>query len=179
MANLQKAINQNFLDSVLPSYGNARKANTLNYDNSQKMFIVDEYESSSGHRYYRGVRFCDRVAFVETVGLYHNWTYIDSLEMYVFNGEQAVLVQKKDYDKVFRKETSVKTDSESMLRDYLAGQAKMSGTVIPTEQLTEHAHQLVEGSFTSFLSKDFEIRLTRILLALGPANNTTNNLKLL
>lgn len=95
MANLQKAINQNFLDSVLPAYGNARKVKINGYDNSQKMFIIDEYESASGHRYYRGVRFCDRVVFAETVGMYHNWTYIDSLELYAFNGEKLVLIQKK------------------------------------------------------------------------------------
>ena len=115
MANLQKAINQNFLDSVLPTYGNARKVKINGYDNSQKMFIIDEYESVSGHRYYRGVRFCDRVVFAETVGLYHNWTYIDSLELYAFNGEKLVQVQKKDYDKVFRNEAFIKADREAML----------------------------------------------------------------
>lgn len=69
MANLQKAINKNFLDSVLPAYGNARKVKINGYDNSQKMFIINEYESVSGHRYYRGVRFCERVVFAETVGM--------------------------------------------------------------------------------------------------------------
>ena len=179
MANLQKAINQNFLDSVLPSFGNARKVNVPNYDNSQKMFIIDEYESAAGHRYYRGIRFCDRVVFAETVGMYHNWTYIDSLELYVFNGEKLVLVQKKDYDKVFRKEANVKADSEAMLRDYLDGQAKMTKTIIAADQIQKHAHTLVEGSYTSFLDKDFEVRLTKILPALDSANNTNNNQKLL
>ncbi len=179
MANLQKAINQNFLDSVLPTYGNARKVKINGYDNSQKMFIIDEYESASGHRYYRGVRFCDRVVFAETVGMYHNWTYIDSLELYAFNGEKLVLVQKKDYDKVFRNEASIKADSEEMLRDYLSGQAKMTGTIIADEQLKQHVHQIVEGSYTSFLDKDFETRLTNILPALESTNNRTETLKLL
>lgn len=173
MANLQKAINQNFLDNVLPTYGNARKVKAKGYDNSQKMFIVDEYESSSGHRYYRGVRFCNRVVFVETVGLYHNWTYIDSLELYAFNGEKPVLVQKKDYDKVFRNEASIKADSEAMLRDYLRGQAKMTGTIIADEQLQQNVRQMVEECYTSFLDKNFELRLTGILPALESANYKT------
>lgn len=178
MATLQKAINQNFLDSVLPSFGNTRKVNTPVYDNSQKMFIIDEYESAAGHRYYRGIRLCERVVFVETIGMYHNWTYIDSLELYVFNGEKLALVQKKDYDKVFRKESDIKADSEAMLRDYLRGQAKTAGTVIADEHLQQQVHQLVEGCYKSFFDKDFEIRFTRILPALDSAN-TNNNQKFL
>lgn len=179
MATLQKAINQNFLDSVMPSFGNTRKVNTPIYDNFQKMFIIDEYESAAGHRHYRGIRFCDRVVFAETIGMYHTCTYINSLELYVFNGEKLVLVQKKDYDKVFRKESDVKADSETMLRDYLCGQAKMTGTIIADDQLQQQARQLVEGSYSSFLDKDFDIRLTRILPALVSTNNTNNNLKIL
>ena len=179
MATLQKAINQNFLDSVLPSFGNTRMVNTPIYDNSQKMFIIDKYESAAGHRRYRGIRFCDRVVFAETIGMYHTCTYINRLELYAFNGERLELVQAKEYDKVFRKESVVKADSEAMLRDYLCGQAKITGTIIPDEQLQQHAHQLVEGSYTSFLDKDFEVRLTRIIPALDSANNTNNNQKLL
>ena len=179
MANLQKAINKNFLDSVLPTYGNTRKAKINGYDNSQKMFIIDEYESDSGHRYYRGVRFCDRIAFAETVGMYYNWTYINSLELYAFNGEKLVLVQKKDYDKVFRNESFIKADSEGMLLDYLTSQAKMAGTIISEEELQQHAHKIVEASYKSFLDKDFEIRLTKLLPALESANKNNETLKLL
>ena len=45
------------------------------------MFLCEEYESASGNRYYKGVRFCDRIVVVEKVGLYHNWTYIDGIEV--------------------------------------------------------------------------------------------------
>lgn len=179
MATLQKAINQNFLDSVLPSFGNARKVNLPIYDNSQKMFIIDEYESAAGNRRYRGIRFCDRVVFAETIGLYHTCTYINRLELYAFNGERLELVQAKDYDKVFRKESNVKADSEALLHDYLRGMAKKAGTVIADDQLQQNARQLVEGCYVSFLDKDFEVRLTRIIPALDSANNTTNNKKFL
>lgn len=80
MANFNNIITGSFFDSVLPSFGNSRKANTPIYDNSQKMFIVEEYESRAGHRYYKGVRFCNRLVFVESVGMYHNWTYLDSCQ---------------------------------------------------------------------------------------------------
>ena len=60
MATLSKAINKNLFDSILPSFGNPRVHIPV-WDDSQKMFICDEFESNGGHRYYRGIRFCDRI----------------------------------------------------------------------------------------------------------------------
>ena len=54
MATLTKAINKNLFDSILPSFGNPRVHIPV-WDDSQKMFICDEYESGNGHRYYRGI----------------------------------------------------------------------------------------------------------------------------
>ena len=79
MATLTKAINKNLFDSILPSFGNPRVHIPV-WDDSQKMFICDEFESNGGHRYYRGIRFCDRIVILEKVGLYHSWTYIQRAE---------------------------------------------------------------------------------------------------
>lgn len=97
MASLTKAINKQFLDSVLPTYGNPRKDTPI-YDNSQRAFICDQYESTKGHRYYKALRFCDRLAIVEKVVLAYNWTYINGIEIYAFNGDQFELIQKKDFE---------------------------------------------------------------------------------
>ena len=101
MATLTKAINKSLFDSILPTFGTPRVHIPV-WDDSQKMFICDEYESCNGHRYYCGIRFCDRVVILEKVGLYHSWTYIDSIELYAFNGQKMELIQKREYDKVFR-----------------------------------------------------------------------------
>ena len=85
MASLTKAINKDLFDSILPTFGNQRVHIPV-WDEGQKMFLCEEYESASGNRYYKGVRFCDRIVVVEKVGLYHNWTYIDGIEVYAFNG---------------------------------------------------------------------------------------------
>ena len=68
MATLTKAINKNLFDSILPSFGNPRVHIPV-WDDSQKMFICDEFESGNRHRYYRGIRFCDRIVILEKVGL--------------------------------------------------------------------------------------------------------------
>ena len=165
MATLAKAISKNLFDNILPTFGSPR-VYVPAWDNGQKMFICDEYESANGNRYYRGVRFCDRVAFVEKVGLYHNWTYIDSIELYAFNGKKVELIQKRDYDKVHRNEAFVRAESKAMVKDFLAGILKAQRTSVPAEQLESQAQELIDGCYKSFLDSDFNTRLTQILPAI-------------
>ena len=162
MATLTKAINKNLFDSILPSFGNPRVHIPV-WDDSQKMCICDEYESSNGHRYYRGVRFCDRIVIVEKVGLYRSWTYIDGIELYAFNGQKMELIQKRDYDKKFRNEDFIRRESEQMVKDYLAGVMKTQRICAPVEQIAAQASELINGCYKSFLDPDFNTRLTQIL----------------
>ncbi len=111
----------NFLDSVLPVFGNP-KDNIPVYNESQRMFISSNYVSASGHLYYKGIRFSERLVMIEQVGLYHNWTYIDGIELYTFNGQERVLIAKKQFDKVFYNMEVIKEEVENMLQNYLKGQ---------------------------------------------------------
>ena len=162
MASLTKAINIDLFDKILPTFGSSRVHIPV-WDEGQKMFLCNEYESERGHRYYKGVRFCDRIVFVEKVGPYHNWTYIDSIEMYAFNGLKLELAQKRDYEKQFRNEKFIRKESETMVQNYLEGILKVQKCSIPIEQLQEHAKSIIDGCFKSFLDKDFNARLTQIL----------------
>ena len=162
MATLTKAINKNLFDSILPTFGNPRVHVPI-WNEGQLMFIFDEYESMAGHRYYKGIRFCDRIAIVEYVGAYHNCTYIDSIELYAFNGQKMELIQKRDYDRVFRNEGLIRQESEQMVKDYLTGVMKTQRICIPAEQIATHATELINGCYKSFLAPDFNTRLTHIL----------------
>lgn len=162
MATLTKAINKNLFDSILPTFGNPR-VHVPVWDEGQKMFICDEYESGSGHRYIRGIRFCDRIVILEKVGLYHSWTYIDGIELYAFNGQKMELIQKRDYDKEFRSEAFVRQESEQMVTEYLTGVMKMQRISVPAEQVALQAQELVSGCYKSFLDPDYNTRLTQIL----------------
>jgi hypothetical protein len=166
MAGIEKAILKDFFNSVLPQIGNPRKVNLPSWDNGQKMFICEEYESASGHRYYCGVRFCDRVVIVEKVGLYHTWTYIDGIELYAFNGQRMELIQKREYEKTFRNEAFIRQESEQMVKDYLIGAAKAQSIGISEEQIAAQASELINGCYKSFLDTDYNTRLTQILPAL-------------
>ena len=133
------------------------------WDEGQKMFLCEEYESGNGHRYYKGVRFCDRIVIVEKVGLYHTWTYIDGIEVYAFNGTRLELVQKRDYDKTFRNEEFIRQESETMVCNYFEGVLKAQRSAMPKEQLEAQAKSIIEGCYKSFLDNDFNTRLTQIL----------------
>ena len=162
MATLSKAINKNLFDSILPSFGTPRVHMPV-WDDSQKMFICSQYESGNGHRYYLGIRFCDRIVIVEKVGLYHSWTYIDSIEIYAFNGQKMELIQKRDYDKVFRNEDFIRQESEQMVKNYLTGVMKTQRICALAEQIAVQAQELISGCYKSFLDPDFNTRLTQIL----------------
>lgn len=162
MATLTKNINKNLFDSILPTFGNPRVHIPV-WDNGQKMFICDEYESANGNRYYRGIRFCDRVVIVEKVGQFHNWTYIDGIELYAFNGKKHELIQKRDYEKKFRNEAFVRYESENMVKDYLSGILKAQRNSVPVEEIELQSKKLIDGCYKSFLDSDYNTRLTQIL----------------
>jgi len=162
MATLTKAINQSFFDSILPKYGTPRVHIPV-WDNGQKMFIFDEWESDQGNRHYRGIRFCEQIVILEKVGLYHSWTYIDSIELYAFNGVKIELIQKCDYEKVFRNEAFIRQESEQMVRDYMTGVMKIQRICTPVEQIAAQASELINRCYKSFLDPDFNTRLTQIL----------------
>ena len=162
MATFEKSISKNLFDNFLPTFGNPR-VHIPTWDNGQKMFLCDEHESPSGNRYYCGVRFCDWIAIVEKVGLFHSFTYIDSIELYAFNGEKPELIQKRDYTKTYRNEDFIRAESEDMVKDYLSGLVKMQHLAVSEEETENHAKSLVERSYKSFLDSDYDIRLTRIL----------------
>ena len=169
MASFEKALTKDLFDNLLPTYGSPRKAIPV-WDESQKMFIINNYESKSGNYYYEGIRICDKVVIKEKVGLYHTWTYIDGLEIYVFNGTKLELVQKRDYDKTFRSEEFVRSEAEQMLCDYIKGSLKTQGLSGDDAHIKDEVHRLVDGSYKSFLNADFNKQLTCVLPQLKALN---------
>lgn len=162
MASFEKALSKDLFDSILPTYGTPRKQIPV-WDEGQKMFLLGNYESEKGNYYYEGIRFCNKIVIKEKVGLCHTWTYIDSLEVYAFNGTRLELVQKRDYEKTFRNEVFIRSEAEQMICDYLSACIKAQGLNIESEEIRNEAKRYVDGSFKSFLDPDFNKHLTRIL----------------
>ena len=84
---------------------------------------------------------------VEKVGLYKNFSYIDSVEVYAFDGESKVLVGKVDYDKVFYNVARIKEDTTAIIANYLESSARVVGALPDKDSIERQATQLLEAMY--------------------------------
>lgn len=132
-----------FLDKIMPTFGNHRE-NIPIYSDSQKMFVSAHYTSAAGNMYFKGLRFTDRIVMIEKVGLYKNFTYIDSIELFAFDGGNKVLIGKVDYEKTFYNADRIKEDAKTILSSYIENSAKLAGEFIDSRYAIDRAAQMVE-----------------------------------
>lgn len=135
-----------FLDKILPQFGNPRE-NIPVYSDSQKMFMSSHYTSASGNMYYKGLRFTDRMVMIEKVGLYKNFSYIDSVEVYAFDGETKILIGKIDYDKVFYNTERIKEDTATIIANYLEDSSRVTGALMDKVRIQQQTRQLLEAMY--------------------------------
>ena len=148
MANIT-GTSSNMLDKILPQYGE-RRIDTPIWNESQHMFITDQYTSNAGNTYYLGVRFSDRFVTILHIGLYHNWTYINDVEVYAFDERERKLIGKTSIDK-FYDESLVRSTTEDLLLNYIEGQMRINGCATDGESLKKQVKELVDKSYLSLL----------------------------
>lgn len=169
--------NGNILDSILPTFGEPR-INTPIWDETQHMFVVDQYTSAAGHTYYLGVRFADRFVTIIHKSHYHNWTYVNDVEVYAFDGEERKLIGKKSLDTYYN-EDLVRSATEELLKNYILGQMKLNGAHIEQDILDKKVEELVQQSYRSMLDDSgMHKKLEAIKPLLLPAKNNSNKLYL-
>ena len=161
MATVQ-SITNNVFDSILPSFGNAR-VNTPIWNESQKMFIVSQYESQAGHTYYKGIRFSNNLVLVEKVGLYYTWKYIDGIELYTFNGEKPVLIEQKDFQKEFYDLDFIKNEFRILLSNYVESQFKLQGIVYHSEDIEKQVDETLNNCYKSFIHDTLPLKVNKLL----------------
>jgi hypothetical protein len=135
-----------FLDKVLPTCGNQRE-NIPIYDSTQKMFLSNTYTSESGNMYYKGLRVSERLVIMEKIGLYKNWTYIDEVEIYAFDGIQMTVICKKKFDKQFYDAKRIKSEVIELAFEYLKNQMALSGGDASEESMRSLAFEIVEDTY--------------------------------
>ena len=147
MANIK--MENNIIDSFLPTFGKPRVKTPI-WNESQRMFITDQYVSDAGNTYYLGVRFSDRFVTILHIGLYHSWTYINDVEVYAFDGQERKLIGKTKIDKYYDEDV-VRSTTESLLGDYIEGQMKLNRVSINRDKLKADVKRLVDCSYNSML----------------------------
>ena len=156
------SISNGFFDSILPAFGNQR-SNTPVWNESLRMFITDEYESANGNRYYNGIRISNRIVIVEHVGMFHSFTYLDGMDIYMFDGENRKLISQAKYDRTFYNVDFIREQSKQALRNYARSQAAISGTVITDEVIDAEVNAIIDNSYQSLLDDDKLSKLHAIM----------------
>lgn len=166
------SISNNPFDQIFPSFGQHPAHEIPTWNEGQKLYIVDEYESDAGNRYYKGMRFCDNLAIVETFGNYHSWTYINSIEIFAFDGKERRLAGKREYDKHFYDTDFIKSETKEMVHEYILAQSKLRNAPINSERAKEYAGTLVDRSYTSLLDDNYlpQIQIQSMLTCFLPQN---------
>ena len=149
-------VGNNILDSILPTYGNPRVSAPI-WNESQHMFITDQHTSASGNTYYLGVRFSDRFVTILHIGLFHNWTYINEIEIYAFDEHNRTLIGKTKLDEYYD-ENLIRSTTEKLLKDYLEGQIKLQGGKVDCQQLEHQVTDLVARSYVSMLNDENTVK---------------------
>lgn len=147
------SISNGFFDSILPAFGTQR-SDTPVWNESLKMFIIDEYESANGNRYYSGVRISNRIVIVEHIGMYHTFTYLDGIDIYMFDGQERKLLSQAKYDKMFYDVNFIREQITKALRNYARSQAAMTGTAITNDLIDAEVCAIVDNSYQSLLDDD-------------------------
>lgn len=145
-------ISKNPLDMILPTYGNPRQSDAPIWDENQHMFITNQYTSAAGNTYYMGVRIADKFVTILHIGLYHTWTYLDEVEIYVFDGREKLLAGKKKLDKQFYSDDLARAVTQELMGNYIQTQMQMTGTMMSQEDIENHTKMLVEKSYLSMVN---------------------------
>ena len=135
------------------------------------MFISSNYTSAAGHLYYKGIRFSERLVMIEQVGLYHNWTYIDGIELYAFNGTERVLIAKKQFDKEFYNMEFIKEEVNQMLHSYFKSQILLKNDNASPEIIEQHTNQTIGSLYENKIEQIVQyLKQPTMIALLAPQN---------
>lgn len=161
---------EDIMDMILPKKGDYRPQGLPIWEEERQMFIMDDHESKGGNRSYKGVRVTDRFMTVEYIGNYHTLTYINALELYIYDGKELKLASKREFDKRFYDKVKNQKEFENMFCDFVRSQAKMLNQHLTEDQVTEHSRTLVESSYCSMTDENTS-RLLELAQPMLPKNN--------
>jgi hypothetical protein len=103
------------------------------------------------------------------IGLFHNWTYINEIEIYAFDGDQRTLIAKVKLDQ-FYNEDLVRATTEKLLKDYLEGQIMIQGGKVDNTMLDHQVKELVDKSYVSMLNDENTVKRLEAVKPLLIAN---------
>ena len=154
---------EHVIQEMFPAFGQPRVSRLPIWNESQKMFIANDYVSAAGHRYYQGVHIGEQIVIVENIGDYYNFTYLDGIAIFGYDGNQLKLLQKKDYQKTFYSEALVRAECSLLLEQTLSAQYKMKGMTPNPNEIQVISREFVDTCYNSILQIVGPVHMERIV----------------
>ena len=133
----------------------ALSGSSLTYNPEKNVFLTLGYTSAAGNTYYGALRLSKRLAVYYNIGQGHTHTFLNGITLLCWDGPQARIIGQKFwggdnwccFSERFAKEQSI-----LMLKDFLAGQAKVLGQYVSESQLLTFAREMVEETRQKLLA---------------------------
>lgn len=118
---------------------------SVSYNADKNIFVTSGYTSTAGNTYYKTYRLSDRLCISCSLGQGYAYLFLNGLSIYGWDGHQSRLLGNWTSPcTTFFSDTKVKDIALGLVKDYLATQAKLSGSSIPDSQLLEFSKGLIE-----------------------------------
>ena len=124
----------------------ALSGSSVTYNKQNNIYLTDGYTSAAGNTYYQGIRLSNRIIITYSIGEGYIHTFLNGINIYGYNGQDKKLIASRDFYCLYYSEYIGKYNSIYMLTNYLAGQARLTGSSIDTGILRDFATKLVEDA---------------------------------
>lgn len=143
--NSLSAVNNKQLVSLAERALPCLSGDSVSYNADKNLFVTSGYTSAAGNTYYKTYRVSDRLCVSCSLGQGYAYLFLNGLSIYGWDGQKShLLANWTSPGTTFFSDHTVKDVALRLVKDYLASQAKLSGTTIPDTQLLEFSKALVE-----------------------------------
>lgn len=131
----------NLAERSLPSLS----GDSVSYNSAKNIFVTSGYTSAAGNSYYKTYRLSNRLCISCSLGQGYAYLFLNGLSVYGWDGHQSrILGNWTSPCTTFFSDSKVKEIAIRLVKDYLAGQAKLLGPNIPDSQLLEFSKELID-----------------------------------
>ena len=123
----------------------ALSGDSVNYNADKNTFYTAGYTSATGNIYYKTYRLSDRLCIGCSLGQGYLYTFLNGLSIFGWDGQKSRLLGSwTSPGTTFFSDYAVKEVAMTLVKDYLASQAKLLGATVPDSQLCAFSQELIE-----------------------------------
>lgn len=131
----------------------ALSGDSVSYNADRNIFYTAGYTSAAGNTYFKTYRLSDRLCISCNLGQGYAYLFLNGLSIYGWDGQKSRLLGSWTSPcTTFFSDYKVKEVDMTLVKDYLASQAKISGATVPDSQLIAFSKELIEETERKMLN---------------------------